>query len=141
MKPFLPALLLTALGLSACATAPSSATGEPAAIAGRHWTLVEVDGHPVSPGPREAYLQLDQSTVRYSASGGCNGLGGDYQLGPGNHIHFARGMHTMMACQTGMDTEGALSGALGRADTYIVDGDNLTLGAGGMPLARFEVGN
>ena len=142
MKPLLLALLCSGLLLSACASAPSSSAGDPhsggAPLTGRHWSLVEVDGHPVTPGPHEAYLQLDESAMRYSASGGCNGLGGAFELRPGSHIHFSQGMHTMMACQTGMDTEGAFSSALERADSYVVDGDTLTLGAGGMPLARFK---
>ena len=138
MKPLLPSLLFTALALTACATATRAPTAASSSIAGRHWALVEVDGHPITPGPHEAYMVLDAGANRYSASGGCNGLSGAFQLLPGDHIHFSQGMHTMMACQTGMDTEGAFSRALERADSYAVDGDMLTLGANGTPLARFQ---
>lgn len=138
MKSILPALLFAGFALSACATAPDPATGNPADLTGRHWSLVELNGIAVVAGQREPYIAFDAGEMRYSGSGGCNGMGGTYELKPGNHIHFSQGMHTMMACQNGMDTEAAFSVALEKADSYSVSSNTMTLGAGGGPLARFE---
>ena len=138
MKSIIPALLFAGFALSACASVPPPDTTLSGVVTGRHWSLTEVGGHPISHGPHEAYLELDATSMRYSGSGGCNGMGGAFTLQPGNHIHFSHGMHTMMACQTGMDTESELSGALDKADSYAVAGNTLTLGASGTPLARFE---
>ena len=140
MKSILPALLFAGFALSACAATPlpTNATTDPAALTGRHWSLVELNGISVAAGAREPYIQFDAGEMRYSGSGGCNGMGGGYELKPGNHIHFSQGMHTMMACQTGMDTEAAFSVALEKADSYAISGNTMTLGADGRALARFE---
>ncbi len=98
-----------------------------------------MNGIAVVAGQREPYIQFDAGEMRYSGSGGCNGMGGSYELKPGSHIRFSQGMHTMMACQTGMDTEAAFSEVLEKADSYSVAGDSLVLNAGGRPLAHFEV--
>jgi len=138
MKSIIPALLFAGFALSACATTPAPVTGNPADLTGRHWSLVELNGLAVPSGAREAYIQLDAGEMRYSGSGGCNGMGGAYELQPGNHIHFSQGMHTMMACQTGMDTEAGFTEVLEKTDTYSVSGNTLTLEAGDTSLARFE---
>ena len=124
---FLLALLL----LAACATTGTT-------LENTYWKLVLLDGAPVPPTQREAHFILRPADKRVSGSGGCNGLGGTYEL-DGDNLKFGQMIRTMMACPTGMDTENGFLAALGEARTARVSGQQLILlDAEGRPLARFE---
>src|SRR5690554_2658882 len=136
---FLAAIVL----LAACSVqkeqaGPSGGDAGDVPLVGTYWRLVEVNGNPVDTGlNREPFLQLDAENSRVSASGGCNGMGGTYELKANNRLSFSQLMGTMMACPN-MEVETQLSDVLGRADSYAIQGDTLSLFRARMaPLARF----
>jgi len=109
-------------------------------ITDRKWKLVELAGKPVSGlvNGKEPYILLQQKDGRYLATGGCNGIGGTYELKANGRIKFDQGMSTMMACEN-MEVERELSKALISADNYSLSGDDLSINKARMaPLARFE---
>ncbi len=137
MKQLLLIAVLCAGPLASCAAVPEQEPATQTGLTGRDWTLMDLDGQAVAPASRPAHIRLE-ADGRYSGSGGCNAISGAYTLDPGNRIHFSQGIHTMMACQTGMDTERGLAQALNQADSYTVSGDTLTLETiGSGAVARF----
>lgn len=140
-------LALCVLSLSACSMFKKPAKEKTAedskqsnVITDRKWKLVELAGKPVADkvNSKEPFLLLQKSEGRYSASGGCNGIGGAYTLENNGRIKFEQGMSTMMACEN-MEIEHGLSAALIAADNYSLSGDNLSLNKARMaPLARFK---
>lgn len=134
MKKVSLTIAVLATGLSACTT-----TGQNSAdLAGRYWTLVEINGQPVGETTREAYLEFDNGQV--SGSGGCNRLTGAYQLDQEtSSIRFGAVASTRMACPSGMEVEQQLGAVLEQTDNYSLNGNVLTLNRARMaPLARFE---
>ncbi len=108
-------------------------------ITDRYWKLIEVSGQAVAEGStqKEPYIQLNTEGNRLQATGGCNGLGGTYELKEPNRIAFSQLMGTMMACEN-MEVENGLKRALESADSYHVHGDTLQLFRARMaPLAKF----
>ncbi len=108
-------------------------------ITDRYWKLVEVGGQAVADGStqKEPYIQLNSEDNRLQATGGCNGLGGTYELKDPNRISFSQLIGTMMACEN-MEVENGLKRALESADSYYVQGDTLQLFRARMaPLAIF----
>ena len=108
-------------------------------ITDRYWKLIEVNGQAVADGStqKEPYIQLNSEANRLQATGGCNGLGGTYELKAPNRIAFSQLMGTLMACEN-MAVENGLKRALERADSYHVYGDTLQLFRARMaPLAKF----
>lgn len=137
---------LCLLSISACSIfkKPSQETGKESnqsnVITERKWKLVELAGQPVADkvNGKEPFLLLQKSDNRYSASGGCNGIGGTFTLQDNGRIKFSQGMSTMMACEN-MEIEHGLNKALITADNYTLSGDNLSLNKARMaPLARFK---
>lgn len=115
-------------------------TSQTSVITDRRWKLIELAGKPVADkiNGKEPFLLLQKSDNRYSASGGCNGMGGTFTLQEGGRIKFSQGMSTMMACEN-MEIENELTKALITADNYSLNGDNLSLNKARMaPLARFS---
>ncbi|WP_448139182.1 META domain-containing protein [Sphingobacterium siyangense] len=105
----------------------------------KKWQLIEINGQPVADqiNGKMPYLQLDEK--RYSASGGCNGIGGELTLSKNGKIKFAQGMSTMMACPD-MSIEQALSKNLIAADNYTFKDGILSLNKAKMaPLAKFKL--
>jgi len=108
-------------------------------ITGRYWKLIEVSGKTVMDGTtqKEPYIQLNSEDNRLEATGGCNGMGGTYELSDPNRIKFSQLMGTLMACEN-MEVENGLKRALEAADSYHVQGDTLQLFRARMaPLAKF----
>ncbi|WP_262249168.1 copper resistance protein NlpE N-terminal domain-containing protein [Parapedobacter soli] len=108
-------------------------------ITDRYWKLIEVNGQAVADGStqKEPYIQLNSDDSRLQATGGCNGLGGTYELKEPNRISFSQLMGTLMACEN-MEVENGLKRALESADSYHVQGDTLQLFRARMaPLAKF----
>lgn len=108
-------------------------------ITGRYWKLIEIQGQAVAEGStqKEPYIQLNSDDKRVEASGGCNGMGGTYELSEPNRIKFSQLIGTMMACEN-MEVENGLRRALESADSYHLQGDTLQLFRARMaPLAKF----
>ncbi|KGE13930.1 META domain-containing protein [Sphingobacterium deserti] len=138
---FLNVFLLVALAAlaGACAARKTSdSSAAPSSLQGIRWKLVELDGKsvPETVNGKMPYLELSMEENRYSATGGCNGIGGEYKLSKNNGIKFTRGMSTMMACEN-MDVEKGLGGVFEQADRYQQDENGLTLNKGTKVLARF----
>ena len=132
---------LVLLFMASCMTKPAnSATTANTDITGKTWKLTEINGQPISlknPGANP-YFKLNTADMRYEGHGGCNGVGGTFELKPSTmRIKFNQGMSTMIACDD-LETERAFTQALLSADNYSVNGNILTLNKAKMaPLAKF----
>ncbi|MFC3197819.1 copper resistance protein NlpE N-terminal domain-containing protein [Parapedobacter deserti] len=110
-----------------------------AALTDTYWKLIEINGEHVADGStqKEPYIRLNSENNRIEANGGCNGLGGTYELSNPNRVKFSQLIGTMMACEN-METENGLKRALESADSYHLQGDTLQLFRARMaPLAKF----
>jgi heat shock protein HslJ len=137
------------LMLAACSTnktaskqgADPAPTAENKTLEGTYWVLTELNGRPVaSPkeGEKPSYIYFDASKKRASVSGGCNVMGGSYELMDGNRLKFGNMMSTMMACPD-MTNEDGLKAMTGTVDNYAIQGDNLMFAKARMaPMARFK---
>ncbi|GGG94302.1 hypothetical protein GCM10007415_31760 [Parapedobacter pyrenivorans] len=108
-------------------------------IIGRYWKLIEVNGAAVADGStqKEPFIRLTGEENRLEATGGCNGMGGTYELKEPNRIKFSQLIGTMMACEN-MEVENGLKRALESADSYHIHADTLQLFRARMaPLAKF----
>lgn len=130
-------VLLMLLASCAMRKSPSNTTS---ALVGKQWQLVELDGKavPEKVNGKMPFLTLDEENGRYSSSGGCNGIGGEYTLQKNNGVSFSRGMSTMMACAD-MSIENGLRTLFDEADTYTVKENTMSLSKGqhGAVLAKF----
>lgn len=109
-------------------------------ITGKRWKLIELNGKPVADkvNEKEPFLKLEANEKRYSASGGCNGIGGSFTLSANNRISFSQGMSTMMACAD-MSVEQGLGTVFAAADNYTIKDGILSLNKARMaPLAKFK---
>lgn len=133
--------LLLIVFLSSCANKPadSSAKGN-SDITGKTWKLTEINGKPITlKNPKNVpYFKLNTAGMRYEGHGGCNGVGGTFEIKPEMmRIKFNQGMSTMIACED-LETEQMFTNALLAADNYSVNGNTLTLNKARMaPLAKF----
>ena len=109
-------------------------------ITGKTWKLTEINGQPIKLKNTNAnpYFKLNMSDMRYEGNGGCNGVGGTFEIKQDiMRIKFNQGMSTMIACDD-LETEQAFTKALLAADNYSVNGKILTLNKARMaPLAKF----
>ena len=120
-------------------TAPAMAVST---ITDVKWKLIELMGQPVadSVNGKEPFITFKKEDSSYAANGGCNGLGGKFELNEqALRITFKQGMSTMMACPD-MTVEDGLKRVLTDADNYTLSGDSiLSLNKARMaPLARFR---
>ncbi|MDR1698715.1 MAG: META domain-containing protein [Prevotellaceae bacterium] len=154
-------LLVAAMAMFSCAIQKKETVAEPARttettqatndITGKRWNLIEINGKAVIPSTTEgngvklinnkAFIMLNAEDSRVSASGGCNKMGGSFELKPEvMRIRFSQMASTMMACvNENVDTE--LARVLETVDNYSLsaDGKTLSLNRARMaPLARFE---
>ena len=85
------------LNLKANATCPPPAPRS-AALRGTEWRAVEIDGERLAfgDGLRRPTLTLNDDG-KFTASTGCNSVGGDYALDP-NGLRFVAGPMTLAAC-------------------------------------------
>jgi heat shock protein HslJ len=108
----------------------------PRDLFGKEWTLVELNGNAVSL-QKPPTIQLSAEPKSVTGFGGCNRLTGSYTLDQGR-LRFGPIAMTRMACAEGMDTEQALTTALGAVQSFRVMGASLQLlGESGNVLARF----
>lgn len=108
-------------------------------ITGRYWKLIELQGRAVADGTtqKEPYIRLNAKDNRIEANGGCNGMGGTYELSDPNRIKFSQLIGTMMACEN-MEVENGLRDVLTSTDSYHLSADTLQLFRARMaPLAKF----
>jgi heat shock protein HslJ len=146
IKFFNYSILVCLLSLAACSKTKKSAVqteGQDVVsqvITDKKWQLIELAGKAVadSVNGKVPFLLLQTSDGRYSASGGCNGLGGGFETMSNGKIKFTQGMSTMMACDS-MWVETELNQALVEADNYTLGENTLSLNKARMaPLARFK---
>ena len=91
-----------------------------------------------APGPREPHLIFNPQNRRLGGSGGCNRLGGSYEL-KGDRLSIDSITTTMMACVEGMETEKDFLEALQEVSGWRIDGQQLELlNDSGNLIARFE---
>ncbi|WP_294284415.1 META domain-containing protein [uncultured Chryseobacterium sp.] len=134
--------LLTVMTTGSCANKQgnTASSGTSANITGKTWKLTEINGKPITLTNPKAnpYFMLNTADMRYTGHGGCNGVGGTFEIKPESmRIKFNQGMSTMIACDD-LATERAFTQALLTADNYSVNGDTLTLNKARMaPLAKF----
>lgn len=98
-------------------------------LVGTYWKLNKINGKKISeyPSPNtEPHLTLNGTTKTVVATGGCNSMGGSYELKGTNQIDFLKMMSTKMACPD-MTLEADFQKALEIVDTYEINGNKLTL--------------
>ncbi|GEN76560.1 META domain-containing protein [Chryseobacterium hagamense] len=130
------------IGSCASKQGTTASSGKPGDITGKTWKLTEINGQPitlVNPAANPHFM-LNKADMRYTGHGGCNGVGGTFEIKPESmRIKFNQGMSTMIACDD-LATERAFTQALLTADNYSVNGDTLMLNKARMaPLAKFVV--
>jgi heat shock protein HslJ len=109
-------------------------------LEGRTWIVQEmsVEGTMTAPIPDVTpYVVFENGTVGGSA--GCNTYNGGYEAGGGS-ITIGPLITTLMFCDAPegtMDQESAYLGLLQSADSFKVDGDQLTLSDGDTALIRY----
>jgi heat shock protein HslJ len=121
--------------------APKPAADE--SLTGKVWVLTQIDylatGETLKPTGTVIPTLEFKGDNTLAGNGGCNGFGGNYELGAGNGLTIKDMMSTLMACDT-MDTEAAYFDALGKATTYSVQNDQLQLAtADGSALLTFDI--
>lgn len=134
-----------AVAFSACkstqqVTSTNQTNMETSNIIGKKWQLVELRGNAVAPtiNNKVPFIEFNDADKRYSASAGCNGLGGTYKISGNGRIVFTQGMSTMMACDN-MEIETELKNILGLTDNFTINNNVLSLNKARMaPLARFK---
>ena len=105
-----------------------------------YWKLTRLGDAPVTAASqqREPHFILNPESRHVSGSGGCNRLGGSYEL-HGDRLTFGQMAGTMMACPEGSDTEQAFLEALRQVHTWKITGQHLELfDTAGHQVARFE---
>lgn len=97
-------------------------------------TMPAVIANPQNP-PR---LTLQTADHRVAGSGGCNRMGGSYEL-EGSRLTFGQMIGTMMACPQGMEQERAFHQALAKVKRWRLDGAVLELlDESGQPVVALE---
>lgn len=109
-------------------------------IYGVKWKIIELYGNPVADkvNDRLPFIQLNKPDSSYSASGGCNGMGGSFEPKVNNTIVFKRGISTMMYCED-MTVEHALGKLFEETVRYEMLESNLIFKVKDKVVARFAV--
>lgn len=134
-------ILFLVIFIAACKPKNTSAVAKSDGIEEKYWKLTELMGKPAPLTPadaREIHIKFRKQENRLEGFGGCNGLGGTFELKPGDRIAISKVIRTQMACSQ-LDVENELVKALEMADNYNFNNDKLVLNKARMaPLARFE---
>lgn len=141
------AFICFSLSYSACHSTKKSANEVPSnsnvditSVTNNRWKLVEIYGKPVADkiNGKEPILQFMAADGRYSATGGCNSINGNYSISSDYRISFSKGMSTLMACEN-MEVESQLTRVLETADNFSLSENTLSLNKARMaPLAVFR---
>jgi putative lipoprotein len=136
-------LLPAATLLAGCATTPG---GQPRALGGTDWRLVELGGRPVTDSASTGggigsapYLRFASDSGRAGGATGCNRFGGPFTLA-GDSLRFGALVATRAACvdPARQAREGDFLRALEATRRHAISGDTLALfGDEERPLARF----
>lgn len=106
-----------------------------------YWSLIEINGQSIEDLPlmREPYMRLNSDDQRAEANGGCNGMGGSYELDESEFsLRFSQFISTKMACEN-MEIEQQLAQVIEQTDHYAVGNNQLELfDAEGSKLAQFR---
>jgi heat shock protein HslJ len=114
----------------------------PGALGGKYWRLARLGDTAIGPYEdrrREPHLLFDLNGSKVAGSGGCNRLGGGFQL-DGARLTLKL-VSTLMACLNGMELEQRFLDALARVESFRVveeDGALELLDGEGAVLARLE---
>ena len=115
-------LPLVVLVLASCSDDEGS---DATPLEGTTWTLVTVDGTPAVASDVAAEMTFADGQV--SGSTGCNTFNGSYEL-DGDQLSFGPLASTMMACEDALATqESTVFTILDAAESYAIDGDELTI--------------
>lgn len=140
---FLFSLLLV---FAACKTSQKQSATEPVAktelsdmpLTNTKWYLAELNGLPIDREDHIPYLVFTDSS-RVGGHGGCNSLGGPYEVNDNNRLTFGPMYRTEMYCTGRMEVEDALLEVLEKTDSYVITGNELQLLRAKMaPLAKFK---
>lgn len=104
---------------------------------GGKWILAEVNGNAFTND--RAYINFDAQSKRFSASGGCNDIGGRYQVDD-RKIKFSELTTTLIACKNNEAhrLEGYLMNRLGEVTDFEIKGGTLRLYVGNRPILTFK---
>jgi heat shock protein HslJ len=111
--------LLAALPLLAACATPGAVDAPPAAGSDRPlttWAFVTIDGQ----APRSGKAELRIYEKRISATVGCNGLGGDLKMVPGQ-LKVGPIISTQMYCEGLMEQERAVAELLGASPAFFIE--------------------
>lgn len=114
------------------------ALGSSGELEGRNWVVDElsIGGSPTPPGEGATITALFEDGV-VSGISGCNSYSGGYETAGGS-ISFGPIATTLMACEgTLLDQEQLYLSLLAESDSYVVDGDTLTLRSSGTVLVSY----
>jgi heat shock protein HslJ len=125
-------------GSATGAVTPSTSAGVAGAgdtqgdsLTGRRWTLVELNGRPVTTGVGGdvPYIRLRADTARVEGFTGCNSIFGRYERGAGGRLRFEQLGGTLRACADSApaDQERRFMAALTATRRYAIRADTLTL--------------
>lgn len=133
------ASLLLLLVLSGCAAgAPPPSGPRETALEGTNWVLLRLGTVAATPTGSARPPNLRLTERRAGGFGGCNRLGGAYELS-GAALRFGPLIATRMACMEGGAQEQPYFDALAAVRGWRLSGDRLTLtGADGAVLLEFE---
>ena len=119
----------------ALAASASAGVPKPAALVGTTWKIVKIDGQP----PASPRAELRFLTDRISATAGCNGMGGAWQIRQGK-LTGGPFASTMMYCEGLMEQERALGAVLSGKSSIDLKGQRLTLRALGHSAELVKAG-
>ncbi len=95
-------------------------------LTGKYWKLVRLNGKPVQPGEREAFIRFDAEDNRVHGNSSCNMFNGKYELPEGNWIKFTPFTMTKMAC-IGNNIETEFMQVLEKTTNYSLTSNELIL--------------
>lgn len=142
-QTFYGALAILAILVTSCGGLKKSADADVAEknlIGEKKWQLIELDGKPITGevNGKMPYLNFLPNESRYSATGGCNTMNGEYKFTGNRKIEFTRGISTLMACED-MESDRALAGVFEKTKKYSLENDVLSFYEGGKnALAKFK---
>ena len=134
MKTVLFVLMFMGIGVNAFASELSTPIqNKTAVLEGSTWKLVSF-------GMSRMAVQ-DNATIsfkdgHYSGRGGCNGIGGNYEL-KGERLSLSAGFSTMMACPE-LDLEHKYNQALQAVTQWSISNNTLDLRSDKQSLLRFQ---
>ena len=107
-------------------------------LTGKYWKLIGLNGKPVEPGEREAFLKIETEENRVHGNSSCNRFNGKYELLEGNRIKFSPFAMTKMAC-IGNNIEGEFMQIFEKTTSYSLTSNELIFqDENEKTLAKFE---